>query len=673
MVIALLAGLAAPDTQAQTRVQTVVAAPRHEADRPPSSQARSRAVPVIDATQLRQSTQLEVGWLVKEGDDPSFASSDFDDSTWQRFDARQSVKPLFPDHPPEVLWYRLHLKTDPSQAGLALLEHQLSSAFEIYLNGQKVMSTGQVKPFAPYAYGARILAPVPPAMLQTGAVVIALRVHISRTEWDSSGPGYAAENLTLGQYDVLEEHRWYFLVTHNAAPWFIEILGAGIGIVALALYTAQRRRSEYLWIFLQFAASAAALPLSYYELTHNVPAYWDLFRQLFSLASLFFEILMFMAFLGERFNWPARILLALTAVGMTASAFGQAQGTFSVLMTVLAQIPLLFLLAGALPLLLIRHLRRGNREAGILLLPILLLSLNIYLQLIDFLMSEIPATSRQAIEFSTLLTNVRMGPFVTSLNQVSNLFYALSIAIIMVLRSTRDSRQQALYEGELAAAREVQQVLLPDAFEPVPGYAIETAYQPAQQVGGDFFQILPTVRGGMLLVVGDVAGKGLPAAMLVSVLVGAIRSTAEYTTDPAALLANLNDRLVGRSGGSFSTALVAHFTCDGFVSIANAGHLSPYLDGVEVELPGALPLGISHGIRYEVSQSHLSPGSRLTFYSDGVIEAQNPAGDLLGFERGRLLSTEPASVIAATARDFGQSDDITVVAITRSAAIAEAA
>jgi serine phosphatase RsbU (regulator of sigma subunit) len=202
---------------------------------------------------------------------------------------------------------------------------------------------------------------------------------------------------------------------------------------------------------------------------------------------------------------------------------------------------------------------------------------------------------------------------------------------------------------------------------------VESIYLPAQQVGGDFFQILPAGEGGLLLVVGDVAGKGLPAAMLVSVLVGAIRGVADYTTDPAELLANLNERLVGRAGGGFSTALVARISADGHVLAANAGHLSPYLDGEEIELPGALPLGVESGSRYVTTEFHLDPGSRLTFYSDGVVEAQSTKGELFGFERGRELSTEPASAIVEAARKFGQQDDITVVTIERAKVFATAA
>ena len=188
---------------------------------------------------------------------------------------------------------------------------------------------------------------------------------------------------------------------------------------------------------------------------------------------------------------------------------------------------------------------------------------------------------------------------------------------------------------------------------------------PAQQVGGDFFQILPIPNDGLLVVVGDVAGKGLPAAMLVSVLVGAIRATAEFTHDPAALLSSLNDRLVGREGGGFTTALAAHIDAAGRVTLANAGHLPPYLDGREVDVPGAFPLGVASGAQYDLIRFQLAPGSRLTFYSDGVVEAQNSGGELFGFDRSRDLSTRTAREIAEAARLFGQQDDITVVAIER--------
>jgi len=280
-------------------------------------------------------------------------------------------------------------------------------------------------------------------------------------------------------------------------------------------------------------------------------------------------------------------------------------------------------------------------------------------------LGQVPGIGLSVQRVGAQLSGFEAGPFDVSLSELGNLLSVLSLGVIIILRSTRISRQQAVLEGEVAAAREVQQVLLPELVETVPGFRIEAIYEPAQQVGGDFFQILPDAEGGLLVVVGDVAGKGLPAAMLVSVLVGSIRTAAEESFDPGTMLRRLNERMVGRARGGFSTALAAHITADGRVTIANAGHLSPYLDGVEIELPGALPLGIVSGVEYEGSVFLLDSGSRLVFYSDGVIEAQTAKGELFGFERGLAMSKEPAASIAEAARRFGQTDDITVVGIQR--------
>jgi serine phosphatase RsbU (regulator of sigma subunit) len=239
------------------------------------------------------------------------------------------------------------------------------------------------------------------------------------------------------------------------------------------------------------------------------------------------------------------------------------------------------------------------------------------------------------------------------------------VFIIEGKRHIRVNTEKATLEVEMAAAREVQQVILPPLGESFPGYSVESVYQPAQQVGGDFFQVLRAGNRGLLLVIGDVAGKGLPAAMLVAMLIGAIRATAEDTHDPVMMLRRLHDRLIGRNYGGFTTALAACITQDGMVTVANAGHLSPYLDGREVALPGALPLGVESGGQYEATSLALRPGSRLTFYSDGVVEVQNLKGELFGFERAREISIEPAAAIAAAAAHFGQSDDITVVTIER--------
>lgn len=264
----------------------------------------------------------------------------------------------------------------------------------------------------------------------------------------------------------------------------------------------------------------------------------------------------------------------------------------------------------------------------------------------------------------------RLG-FDTSAIMIAVILGYTSFVIVFVSetrRHIRASMEKAALESEMQAARQVQQLIVPEKNETFSGFHVDSVYTPAQQVGGDFFQILSDGLGGILIVIGDVSGKGLPAAMLVSLLVGTVRTVAEETTDPVRILRKLHDRLVGRINDGFSTALAAHITHNGLVTIANAGHLSPYIDGTEIELPGALPLGVAGGGQYQAASFTLNPGSRLTFYTDGVVEARNQTGELFGFDRAQATSTRTAAEITQAAINFGQQDDITVATVERLAA-----
>jgi hypothetical protein len=627
----------------------------------------------FDATNLRAPIDPQVPWLLHAGDDPDYARPDFDDSHWTRFDPTTSLKTIFPGGHPEIVWYRLHVKVAPDEAGLALSEWNISSAFEIYINGQKIIQNGQVMPFVPYTFDGRLLKHIPDAEIATGWLVFAMRVHPSPLDWTGPFPGYYYTNFTLGQQEALSDHLWMHVIGENALGWFYQLVGLGLGIVALALFVAQPRQREYLWIFLMAFALALQMPLSFYRLFHNLPAAWEYLSLPMQIATVVFETLMYFALLRIRFGRWIQIFLAAVSVGILFSMVATVKDVGTGWDTLWMRMPAIVLVAGVIPILLIVHLRRGNREAGILLVPALLSSLSISVGLMVFVLEQIPAFANAGYHLALIAFSLKWGPFTMNLSDLSSCLFVLSLAVIMVLRSTRISRQQALLEGELAAAREVQQVILPEQIEKILGFKIESIYEPAQQVGGDFFQILPGPEGSLLLIIGDVAGKGLPAAMLVSVLVGAIRGAAEYTSNPAELLANLNDRLIGRTNGGFSTALAARISANGQVAIANAGHLPPYLDGREVELPGALPLGIEPRAHYETIRFPLSAGGRLTFYSDGIVEAQNPRGELFGFERGQHFSTQPVAVIVEAAKKFGQQDDMTVIAITRDEAVVTAA
>jgi phosphoserine phosphatase RsbU/P len=627
----------------------------------------------FDATGIRQPADLDAGWLIQAGDDPAYARPDFDDSRWMPFDAHTDITTIFKTSHPDVIWYRLHVKVSPAEAGLALREHSLARAFEVYVNGERLIAVGGIAPFVPYTFDAYLVKPIPRRMLASGSLVIAARVHISTAEWGTQGPGFAAGNLALGQQDTFYHYDWLAVIGQNSLDWFYHLITLCLGLVALVLFAAQRRNKEYLWIAAAGLLHLPGLPEQVVAAFTNIPLHWEILTALFRIFTPFLVTGLYFSFVHQRLGWRWRIFLVFAGIMNALVGLQGLLFTRPAPVQLVMNLPLVILLSVIIPIVLAVHWRRGNGEAGILLIPVILLSFYIYAEMAFATLFQFPASRNFALRALNLIDRFPAGPFAVSTNTVSGILSTVTLAVIILLRSSTMVRRQAMLEGELAAAQQVQQVLLPEEIAIVPGFTIESVYQPAQQVGGDFFQILPTGDGGLLVVVGDVAGKGLPAAMLVSVLVGAIRGVAVYTRDPAELLANLNERLIGRTQGSFSTAVAACIDADGRVTIANAGHLSPYLNGREVELAGALPLGVMSGVAYETGEFFLAPGSRLTFYSDGVVEARNQRGELFGFERAQELSTQPAAAIVEAAQKFGQEDDITVVTIARDAEAASAA
>ncbi len=628
----------------------------------------------LDASNLSVPHDLDSTWLVHAGDDPAFARPDFDDSQWTAFDPHGSLAKLYGENQPPVVWYRTRVKVSPVQTGLALREVNISRAFEIYVNGERLMVSGSVAPYRPYTSTARLLERIPDRMLGAGTLLIAMRVHIAPSEWgNGQDPGYYANNLTIGEEDTLASDDWLSAIGENAMTWLDHLLSIALGAVALVLFWAQRRNAEYLWLAALGLLVLAESTEPFLAVFFNMPFFWEVLTVLFRVASPYLWGSLYLAFVHQRVGWRWRAFFIFAGLTNVLAGLQPYLPTGQSVYQLFTNLPFILLLSVIVPAVLAYHWRRGNREAGILLIPALLFSFYIYAEITFGVLFQISGRRDFALHWLTIIDRYPAGPFLISLDHISGIIGTIALAIIILLRSSTAIRRQAMLEGELAAAQEVQQVLVPEHTSAVPGFTVESVYEPAQQVGGDFFQILPDGQGGLLVVVGDVAGKGLPAAMLVSVMVGAIRGVAEYTKDPAELLANLNERLVGRAGGGFSTALAAHIATKGMVTIANAGHLSPYLDGREFQLPGALPLGVLSGAAYESTHFFLAPGSRLTFYSDGVIEAKNRAGELLGFERGRELSTEPAAAIVEAVKRFGQEDDITVVTIERADAVASAA
>src|ERR687898_14751 len=256
----------------------------------------------------------------------------------------------------------------------------------------------------------------------------------------------------------------------------------------------------------------------------------------------------------------------------------------------------------------------------------------------------------------------------------------------------QEVRKRERVEHDLSVARSIQQASLPKEVPTLEGWQISPYYQPAREVGGDFydFHLLPEGRLG--LVVGDATGKGVPAALVMSTTCGMLRLAAQSHASPAEMLQGVNEVLFPNiPTNMFVTCFYAILEPNsGRLSYANAGHDLPYLhrNGNAEELKArGMPLGLMPGMRYEEKEASLGEGGCVLFYSDGLVEAHDPKGEMFGFPRLRRLVAEHADdadaaaeggslveflmeeLYSFTGEGWEQEDDITLVTLRRSASL----
>jgi hypothetical protein len=474
---------------------------------------------------------------------------------------------------------------------------------------------------------------------------------------------FASRTLRLGHREDLD-HSLELWSVHNLferLPRLVTaILLVALALFLLALYFTQKGHVEYLWLALHELFLA---PIWFVELAGSfarVDQLWYMAAIVqLSLISLYLYFEFLIAFLALRRRWHILLLrfsapvLALVAPSLLLIGLNR---YIWVLLVAVILVSFLWILGWLLFVLttLIRATLKRNFEAGLLLLPLLLTLAGWIVPMIagisDWEGREIPAP-----------LTLYAGPIPIHLGSFADVAGILAIVLIIFVRFLRVQREQEHASSELAAARSVQELMIPQEKLATPGFEVDAVYNPANEVGGDFYHVQPAPGGGLLVVIGDVAGKGLQAAMNVSMLMGALRRTPE--TSPAKILQSLNRVLVGSD--SFTTCQAVWFGADGALVLSSAGHLPPYLNSQEITLPGSLPLGVLADATYEEVRLYLHPGDRLLLMSDGVVEARQSSGELFGFERVYNLSNQSAFYIADAAKEFGQEDDITVLTVRR--------
>ena len=672
-------------------------APRPHA-RPAQANAPQTPQVLIDASTLGSPLTLDKGWRVGITANPATALPDFDDSTWAVRDA-QSIFPDVPDedhttdddgdpgkprsngpppHPPghqkPFVWFRLHVRLAPNHGPLALLVElpvsQNTAMFSTSGFGVDIFANGRpISPEGPHADSpqhyqqiSRIYnLDVPAGETNLVLVMRTIYIPVGYTAYTSF---FANRTLRLGNRADLDERlqMWSTLALFERVPRVVNsFLLLVFSLFLLALYFTQKGHVEYLWLALHELIQA---PIAFVELAGSsarIDTLWYaaiVLELVLISAYVYFEFLI--AFLSLRRRWYIKLLRytspILLGAGPVLLLVGHSDWTGFLLLFIWVFCLLWFIGWNIFIFLtlIIATLKR-NFEAGLLLIPLILSIVGIAEPIVTSGMSQWSGRS-----YHSPLT-IMAGPIPIHFASFADFIGILAIVIIIFVRFLRVQRDQERASSELAAARSVQELMIPHERLETPGFEIESIYEPAAEVGGDFFHVQPLEDGGLLVILGDVAGHGLQAAMNVSMLMGALRRTPERS--PARILESLNRVLTGSD--SFTTCQVACFGADGELVMANAGHLPPYLNSQEVMVPGGLPLGVLPDITYEEIRLYLHPGDRILIMSDGVVEARHSSGELFGFDRVHNLSGQTAFYIADAAKAFGQEDDITILTIKR--------
>lgn len=671
----------------------------------PPSHARAKISPpvplappaIFDATGLGSPLQLQSDWRVGITSNPAASSPTYDDSNWAIRNAQPYIDDV-PDQDDETsapsangsdanaksaaeedaqryAWFRLHVKLAPNHGPVALLIElpvSTNASFglgstgpspDVYANGIHIQPEGP-HGNAPQHYQliSRIYDLNVPAN-QTSLTLV-IRIYYTAFGYGAYTTFFANRTLYLGNPDDLarELNLWSNRSLFERLPRLIySILLAVLALFLFALYLSQRDRTEYLWLGLHELAQA---PIGFIELAGSSARldtlwYGALVLELILISAyLFFEFLV--VFLSLPRPWYTRWLRytapVLAAVGPVLLCVSHS--IFIVILLVCALLMSgVWMLSWAIFVFvtLVAAAVRRNLEAGLWLIPLLLSVLGIIEPIVTSVISE----SAGVVYKSPLTFNA--GPIPIHMSSVGDFAGIAVILLILYLRFMHVFRDRERAAGELAAARSVQELLIPREKIATPGFEVDSVYSPANEVGGDFFHVQSEGPDGILVVIGDVAGKGLKAAMSVSLLMGALRRTPERS--PAKILESLNSAVTGTE--SFTTCQAIWFASNGEMVIANAGHLPPYLNSQEINLPGGLPLGVIPEVSYEEVRFYLHPGDRILLLSDGVVEARGPSGELFGFDRVRYLSNQSAFYLADAAKAFGQEDDITVLTVRR--------
>lgn len=610
-------------------------------------------------------TSLDGLWRFHTGDNPAWADPSLDESNWPlvRSDESWTKQGYFTYS--GYAWYRFAIQVVDGSKPVGLLLPRIYTGYQVYANGKLIGGSGSIIPTVAPAFAANPkLFRFHPGEAGPQTVQIAIRVWEYRPIVSWVGGGTLRPGSAAGDPELLEQRLHWIAAEQQSLlvnSYAYGLLATVVGLTILALFLLHREDREYLWFSMLLLAGAADAMLNVQGFSDAYP--FLLFRltdEVLVAISALAALLFFSTVLKTHRSflwWVVCIASAISPLSVAVYYLQWASVGISYSLQLSCLLPAYLWIITALS---IAFLKRDH-SARLLLAPAALLY-GVYIFDSIVYIEQSLGWQRLPSRHTFLLQH----PFPVDLLDVARYIFIIALLMFLVRRFSLARQEETRMSTEMAAARSVQSQLIPETPAVTPGFVVESVYLPASEVGGDFFQVRPGDDRSLLIVIGDVSGKGLKAAMTVSAIVGALRGCALRT--PAEVLAYLNSALHGQVSGFF-TCCAARIDAEGEVTIANAGHLPPYLNGEELAVPHGLPLGVADEDTYAEKTWLLAASDRLTFLSDGVVEARDASGQLYGFERTKSISGQPAETIARTAQLFGQEDDITVLTVKRVAAL----
>ena len=609
------------------------------------------------ATAASQPINLSGPWKLNLVDEPVWSRPDIDDSSWLTVNL-----PRRTPRNERIYWLRHTVLVPTHTEHLQVTVGLVSESYEIYANGVKVGDTGnfgkhEVGFFQPRSFD------LPAEVVRPGLpLVICLRIWNVGASWGSLTTGLADRGpywITTVEHANAEVEGARKGLRLALTPALIVISGeCGIGICLLLLWLAERDRRELLYFAAYLIATGLSLALGIWVVFSGGSSLWYRigFRPLNDVAFLFLCLAAAVFLRLRQLQWPVLVAAAALSAALTFR-------------TIFYLYPWLILLVWQC----VGALRNSPRKNLPFAVPLLLYAL--------------------AILNNTVRPDLRIVPaafdlrgMTLSVTNLIQLLFAGAMLILMLERLSADRREKLRLASELDAARQIQRSLLPQTKPALNGYSLGFRSSACYEVGGDYLDIFALPSGEQMMIVADVAGKGLAAALVGAAFRSALRATVNAG---GACLSELAARISQQQWNEGPEARRRYITAiflkldpvHHSINVVNAGHNTGFLiqpeGAVHMIQASGPPLGILPNLQYSVEALPFPEGSRLLFYTDGLTEIFREGDEEFGPERlleqfrecherdcDRILDSIWRA-LTEFAGEIRQRDDMTALALHR--------